>query len=52
MVHYSEFIAATLETLGYIKEEKIADAFERIDCDNTGYISKRVRYVVFIGVLF
>lgn len=38
-VHYSEFLAATMESLGSIDEERIAEAFDRIDCDDTGYIT-------------
>lgn len=38
-VHYCEFLAATLESQGAIDEERIAEAFDRIDSDDTGYIS-------------
>jgi Ca2+-binding EF-hand superfamily protein len=38
-VHYIEFLAATLEAVGSIDEERLAEAFDRIDCDDTGYIS-------------
>lgn len=33
-------MAATIEAHGFIAEEKIAEAFDRLDCDDTGYISK------------
>lgn len=38
-VHYSEFLAATIEAHGSIEEEHIADAFDRLDCDDSGYIT-------------
>lgn len=38
-IHYTEFLAATLESHGRIIEEKLADAFDRLDSDDTGYIS-------------
>ena len=37
---YTEFLAATLEAHGRIEEERIADAFDRLDSDDSGYISK------------
>ncbi len=39
---YNEFIAATLEAQNRIEEEKLRDAFDRLDTDETGYISKKV----------
>jgi len=39
-VYYTEFLAATLEMDGKIEVERLADAFNRIDIDHTGYISK------------
>ena len=38
-VHYTEFLAATIEAHGKIDELRIADAFDRIDCDDSGYIT-------------
>jgi len=38
-IYYTEFLAATLEAHGRIVEETLADAFDRMDCDDTGYIS-------------
>lgn len=38
-VHYSEFLAATIEAHGSIDEERLAEAFDRIDSDDTGYIT-------------
>jgi calcium-dependent protein kinase len=38
-VHYVEFLAATVESNGSIDEERLAEAFDRIDSDCTGYIT-------------
>ncbi|CAB9517328.1 MAP kinase-activated protein kinase 2 (Fragment) [Seminavis robusta] len=38
-VHYTEFLAATIEAHGFIDEDRIADAFDRIDCDDSGFIT-------------
>jgi calcium-dependent protein kinase len=38
---YTEFLAAALDAQGYIEEERIANAFDRIDSDDTGYISRK-----------
>lgn len=38
-VSYSEFLAATIEAHGAIEEERIADAFDRLDEDDTGYVT-------------
>jgi len=40
VIDYTEFIAATLETLGKIEDERIRAAFDKLDEDNTGHISK------------
>jgi calcium-dependent protein kinase len=40
IIMYTEFIAASLEALGYVEEERIAEAFERLDCDASGFISR------------
>jgi Ca2+-binding EF-hand superfamily protein len=37
---YTEFLAATLEAHGQIEEAQIADAFDQIDSDDTGFISR------------
>jgi Ca2+-binding EF-hand superfamily protein len=39
-IMFTEFIAATLEVHGRIEEERIAEAFDRLDSDDSGYISK------------
>lgn len=37
---YTEFIAAALNAHGHIEEERIAEAFDRLDSDDSGYISR------------
>lgn len=39
--HYIEFLAATIESHGSIDEERLAEAFDRIDSDDSGYITVR-----------
>jgi|AntRauTorckE5430_2_1112549.scaffolds.fasta_scaffold00769_9 serine/threonine protein kinase len=36
---YTEFLAATIESTGMVTEEHIAEAFDRLDSDDSGYIS-------------
>jgi Ca2+-binding EF-hand superfamily protein len=38
-IRYTEFLAATIEAHGVISEEKLAEAFDRLDADDSGYIS-------------
>jgi Ca2+-binding EF-hand superfamily protein len=46
-VSYSEFLAATIETHGPIEESRIAEAFDRIDGDDTGYITvKNLKFML------
>jgi Ca2+-binding EF-hand superfamily protein len=40
VIDYTEFIAATLETRGVIEDEMIRVAFDKLDQNNSGYISK------------
>ena len=40
-ISYIEFLAATLEAHGHIEEDRLAEAFDRIDSDDTGYISRK-----------
>ncbi|GKY91060.1 hypothetical protein MPSEU_000078800 [Mayamaea pseudoterrestris] len=40
-LRYTEFLAATVEAHGHISEDRIADAFDRLDSDGTGFISKK-----------
>ncbi len=39
-IHYTEFLAAAMETHGCIEEERLAEAFDRLDADDSGYITK------------
>lgn len=39
-VDYSQFLAATLKNLEFIKEERIQNIFNIFDVDNSGFISK------------
>jgi len=41
IIHYTEFLAATLETHGLLEEERLAEAFDRLDSDDSGFISKK-----------
>lgn len=36
VIRYTEFLAATLEAAGWISEERLAEAFDRLDHDDTG----------------
>eukprot|EP00550_Attheya_septentrionalis_P003731 CAMPEP_0198281010 /NCGR_PEP_ID=MMETSP1449-20131203/1035_1 /TAXON_ID=420275 /ORGANISM="Attheya septentrionalis, Strain CCMP2084" /LENGTH=725 /DNA_ID=CAMNT_0043976623 /DNA_START=130 /DNA_END=2307 /DNA_ORIENTATION=+ len=38
-IRYTEFLAATIEAHGVINEERLAEAFDRLDSDDSGYIS-------------
>jgi hypothetical protein len=38
MIEYTEFIAATIEAQGAISEERLAEAFDRLDSNDSGYI--------------
>lgn len=38
-ITYTEFIAATIEAHGRISEARLAEAFDRLDCDDSGFIS-------------
>ncbi|EJK61779.1 hypothetical protein THAOC_17678 [Thalassiosira oceanica] len=40
VILYTEFLAATLEMRGVIEEKRLAEAFDHIDDDDSGYISK------------
>mmetsp|Transcript_13686 Transcript_13686/g.19991 ORF Transcript_13686/g.19991 Transcript_13686/m.19991 type:complete len:523 (+) Transcript_13686:87-1655(+) len=39
-IKYTEFIAATIETQGQIEEDRLAEAFNLMDIDNSGYLTK------------
>lgn len=38
-IKYTEFLAASIESTGLVTEERIAEAFDRLDGDDSGYIS-------------
>jgi Ca2+-binding EF-hand superfamily protein len=38
-IRYTEFLASTIESFGGLSEERLAEAFDRLDGDDTGYIS-------------
>jgi len=40
VINYTEFLAATLETQGRIEDDLIAETFNRLDMDKSGYLSK------------
>jgi len=42
VLHYTEFLAATIEARGVIGRERLAEAFDRLDSDDSGYISTEV----------
>ena len=50
-IEYTEFVASTLEVSGLIAEDRIAEAFDRLDADGTGYISIEVRKRSFVNAL-
>ena len=39
-IMYTEFLAATLEAQGRIEEERIAEAFDRLDSDDSRDVKK------------
>jgi len=41
IIHYTEFLAATMQARGdvVVNKETLAEAFDRLDADDTGYIS-------------
>eukprot|EP00578_Thalassiosira_sp_NH16_P021397 CAMPEP_0181101490 /NCGR_PEP_ID=MMETSP1071-20121207/13782_1 /TAXON_ID=35127 /ORGANISM="Thalassiosira sp., Strain NH16" /LENGTH=548 /DNA_ID=CAMNT_0023184345 /DNA_START=50 /DNA_END=1696 /DNA_ORIENTATION=+ len=40
VILYTEFLAATLEMHGRVEEKRLAEAYDHIDDDDSGYISK------------
>jgi Ca2+-binding EF-hand superfamily protein len=47
-INWTEFLAATIEAAGHIQEERIAEAFDRLDNDKSGFISSD-DLVAFLG---
>jgi len=39
-INYTEFLASTIEARGEIEDSKVAAAFDKLDVENTGYITK------------
>jgi len=39
-IGYTEFLAATLEAQGFAKEDSLLEAFDRLDSDDSGFISE------------
>ena len=39
-IHYMEFLAAAAESQGLITHERLLEAFDRMDSDDSGFISK------------
>ena len=37
-IRYTEFLAATMDAAGWISEERIAEVFDRLDQDDTGWV--------------
>lgn len=50
-IRYTEFLAATIEAHGAINEERLAEAFDRLDSDDSGYISTKNLREMFGGEL-
>jgi len=40
VINYTEFLAASLETQGSIEEYRLSEAFDQMDSDDSGYISR------------
>ena len=38
-IKYTEFLAATIDATGLVTEDRLAEAFDRLDSDDSGYIS-------------
>jgi hypothetical protein len=39
LIRYTEFLASTIEAQGAIDERRLAEAFDRLDSDDSGYIT-------------
>jgi hypothetical protein len=55
MIMYTEFLAATIEACGRIEDDRLAEAFDRLDCDDTGYSksdSNNCDFSFMLGVLY
>ena len=45
-IMYTEFLAATIEYHGYIEEERVAAAFDRLDSDDFGKFSRIIHLCI------
>mmetsp|Transcript_2717 Transcript_2717/g.3852 ORF Transcript_2717/g.3852 Transcript_2717/m.3852 type:complete len:369 (+) Transcript_2717:108-1214(+) len=48
-IRYTEFLAATIQATGIVSEERVAEAFDRLDSDESGYITAENLYDI-LGV--
>lgn len=39
-IRYTEFLASAIESQGVIDEHRLAEAFDQLDCDDSGYITE------------
>ena len=39
-IGYTEFLAATVSAMGFVRQEQLTEAFDRLDADDSGYITK------------
>ena len=39
MIHYSEFLAATMDIKNFLTDSKLKAIFQQFDTDNSGYIT-------------
>ena len=39
MIHYSEFLAATIDIKNFLTDSKLKAIFQQFDTDNSGYIT-------------
>jgi hypothetical protein len=47
VINYTEFLAAAIETQGTIEEYRLAEAFDLMDVDDSGYISREnLKYIL------
>ena len=51
VITYTEFIAAVLEMHGKIEEYRFAEAFDQLNCDDSGYSTYFRLFGVFLLVI-
>lgn len=47
-IQYTEFIASSIEAVGKVEETRLREAFDRLDVDSSGYITREVRMAYFL----